>query len=478
TISRILDDGFYVSFHEYVAGLRKVEVQKYSLNFKPLGNFIHVSDAKHSSWQTEPIVSTNKNGYSLVVWNDKRNGRSDIYGRVLDENYEPVGDDFIINYFPVASNIKDKGAIPLSDGSFAVAYLNSASWANNKAYLQRISESGGKSGGMIYIGEVSLNDFKISLNENNGEIVITAYGDSPGSIKWWKYNYESESLTDKKIFPMSSYKAIDVSINEQLKTFVVWASADSSQNMKIFGKVYDEKGNVYIDTLNYFTSGNSNGYIDYLTSSIDNKDNITLLWSENYALNFYRKSKRTNDNYYQKIYVSSIAPPQIVFAKNNKLFFTYSARETIYYKYLNENKFEEKDGTLITLPSLISSSLRYYAKNSSSIFDNRLLVAFESNINGATGYDIWGKAFAVDFADTSKEFYYENLHDDVLYPVYPNPVNSIANLSYWVYSYHHVNISVYDVLGRKVKELVNGTKEEGIYEINFDVSDLSSGVYS
>ncbi|MBZ0198868.1 MAG: T9SS type A sorting domain-containing protein [Ignavibacteriaceae bacterium] len=40
-----------------------------------------------------------------------------------------------------------------------------------------------------------------------------------------------------------------------------------------------------------------------------------------------------------------------------------------------------------------------------------------------------------------------------------------------------VNISVYDILGRKVKELVNEEKPAGRYELKFDGSNLSSGVY-
>lgn len=40
-----------------------------------------------------------------------------------------------------------------------------------------------------------------------------------------------------------------------------------------------------------------------------------------------------------------------------------------------------------------------------------------------------------------------------------------------------VNIKVYDLLGREVRELVNEQKAAGFYTVNFNASNLSSGIY-
>ena len=42
---------------------------------------------------------------------------------------------------------------------------------------------------------------------------------------------------------------------------------------------------------------------------------------------------------------------------------------------------------------------------------------------------------------------------------------------------HLVTLKIYDVLGRKVAVLVNEEKPSGTYEVNFDASKLSSGLY-
>ncbi len=60
---------------------------------------------------------------------------------------------------------------------------------------------------------------------------------------------------------------------------------------------------------------------------------------------------------------------------------------------------------------------------------------------------------------------------------YPNPFNPSTTIEYYVPTNSHVNISIYDINGKKVKTLVNEIKNKGNYKINFDASDLSSGVY-
>ncbi len=60
---------------------------------------------------------------------------------------------------------------------------------------------------------------------------------------------------------------------------------------------------------------------------------------------------------------------------------------------------------------------------------------------------------------------------------YPNPFNPITTIEYSVPEAGIVNISVYNLLGEKVKEIVNSYKSAGVYKINFNPIHLSSGVY-
>ncbi|MCL4549721.1 MAG: SpaA isopeptide-forming pilin-related protein [Bacteroidetes bacterium] len=60
---------------------------------------------------------------------------------------------------------------------------------------------------------------------------------------------------------------------------------------------------------------------------------------------------------------------------------------------------------------------------------------------------------------------------------YPNPFNPTSTIRYEVPEMSFVNISVYDILGREIKVLVNEQKSPGHYQVIFDAKNLASGVY-
>lgn len=60
---------------------------------------------------------------------------------------------------------------------------------------------------------------------------------------------------------------------------------------------------------------------------------------------------------------------------------------------------------------------------------------------------------------------------------YPNPFNPTTKISYSIPQNGQVQIKVYDMLGNEIATLVNEQKQVGNYEVNFDASNLSSGVY-
>lgn len=60
---------------------------------------------------------------------------------------------------------------------------------------------------------------------------------------------------------------------------------------------------------------------------------------------------------------------------------------------------------------------------------------------------------------------------------YPNPFNPSTSIQYAVSSRQFVTLKVFDLLGREVVTLVNEEKPAGVYEVTFDATGLSSGVY-
>jgi agmatine/peptidylarginine deiminase len=60
---------------------------------------------------------------------------------------------------------------------------------------------------------------------------------------------------------------------------------------------------------------------------------------------------------------------------------------------------------------------------------------------------------------------------------YPNPFNPVTKIEFVIPNSSLVILKIYDVLGREVSTIVNEEKQPGTYEVEFNGSDLPSGVY-
>jgi hypothetical protein len=60
---------------------------------------------------------------------------------------------------------------------------------------------------------------------------------------------------------------------------------------------------------------------------------------------------------------------------------------------------------------------------------------------------------------------------------YPNPFNPVTTIRFGLARTVDVNLTLYDILGRRVAVLVNERRDAGVHEVRFDATGLSSGVY-
>ncbi len=64
-----------------------------------------------------------------------------------------------------------------------------------------------------------------------------------------------------------------------------------------------------------------------------------------------------------------------------------------------------------------------------------------------------------------------------LHQNYPNPFNPTTNIAFDMVEAGNVSISIFNIMGQKVAEIVNGNMEAGRHVVTFDATGLGSGLY-
>jgi hypothetical protein len=116
---------FTIVWQDVRNGDSDIYAQQLNSNGKTLGVNFRVNDDQEGNQQCYPSITMNKNGTSYIVWQDDRNGDSDIYGQQLIQNGFKSGSNFKIN-------IDDEG----SDQTFPATYLSKGklftTWENEE----------------------------------------------------------------------------------------------------------------------------------------------------------------------------------------------------------------------------------------------------------------------------------------------------------------------------------------------------------
>jgi hypothetical protein len=116
-----------------------------------------------------------------------------------------------------------------------------------------------------------------------------------------------------------------------------------------------------------------------------------------------------------------------------------------------------------------------YVTNVSSIVKNILFLTEEMGWGQSTlGLLITGNGGVTSVKNSSK---YSLGNYLILFDNYPNPFNPATIIEYLLEKPGNVSIIVYDQLGRVIKRYINEYKNSGHYKVEFDGSNISSGIY-
>ena len=106
-----------------------------------------------------------------------------------------------------------------------------------------------------------------------------------------------------------------------------------------------------------------------------------------------------------------------------------------------------------------------------SLIANLYLQDFKARYNGAGGN--------TEFTTPTSVSEHENLNtmNFELYQNFPNPFNPVTTIKFQTSKKEHADLTLYDMLGRKIKTLFDGTVQAGITSVNLNGKNLASGIY-
>lgn len=296
-----------------------------------------------------------------------------------------------------------------------------------------------------------------------------------------KFNIKTDDGTIRKVYS-------EASLEED-----VWSAITGvfdGQNVKIYinGKLDAEQ--VFTTSSSYSFNSNSStigncfgtffdGSMDnfYLTESVLTETDIkNLLKNKNIENGLVKLSF---DQGFGNDITNEISGESLTVSNGASINYTVSTAPLMYV--MNSTSITDEvigngEFTLVQQPqngSVDLSSSGDFTYNSGASFSNEDSFSYKEMINS-----VYSNEYKVEL------FYYPvDIDEDItvkgfeINSIYPNPFNPTTTINYSVKNDSELKLVVYNVSGSKVAELYNGNIKAGNHSINFDASNLSSGVY-
>ena len=335
--------------------------------------------------------------------------------------------------------------------------------------------------------------------------------DSSGTMKWIKRN-DIKSWGNRIC-------------TDSLGNIYICGSSDSAYSNKSYTLTikYDNNGNLIWKSVFGFANGTTSGLDIANAITLDDSLNVIIGGTAFYPSSYVALIvKYSNDGQrkWNRIYSSQSGVLEI----------TNDSRGNIYascYSEINTNRVLKYDkyGNLssdFANSNLSFGTIKFFKKNfiyalGTKRISGQYLLSFailDTNLNVLNSYEVapdtsssrqWGN---LSFDNNgcvfiSGNYLYENIMHNVnaffviklkqslgiinlsnnisenfsLFQNYPNPFNPATNIKYQIANNSFVELKIYSILGKEITTLVNEKQKPGTYEVTFDGSGLSSGIY-
>lgn len=328
---------------------------------------------------------------------------------------------------------------------------------------------------------------RTGLNAETEDVVTIVYKQNDGSILWTRsFNGGTSNIQDK---------AYAITVDDLDAVYVTGTSMRNGNN-DIFVIKYDYNGET--EWFNFFGEGydavpsrilatsNNNLLVCGYTmnsSQFGSEDFITLNYHTNNGNLKWYKPLNGHGN-------STDAAIDMVISKNNQSVYVtgYSKAGnnsprydilTVMYKVANGDL---QDSTTFNTSGQDDNNVNNIAIDDGgniylsgySVMNNSVTSATTMNINSSMLTMKYAGVLSKSHGKSSEKI---TKTEFSLNQNFPNPFNPVTVISFSITEAAHVTLRIFDITGREVLELVNENLEAGNHSVQFNGSNLSSGVY-
>lgn len=318
------------------------------------------------------------------------------------------------------------------DNSFVISGISSQS-----AFALRIDSVGNFIWQKIFSGGSTSGFYSFAESIQNG-LLFTGYIQNPDSTKIYvaKLDYDGNLIWEKS-YAANNNSNVGQKVIVNNESYIIGGNTDFNLE-KTFLLKLDTAGNV-IQTKVWVPYGSSKEFFDDMSAINTNKIVLTKRVDSSSTLYTYAKAQLIDSNF-------------------NLL------REQVYYPSYSYAIFS----SILPLPNrdvVFAGTFDYFSNWSSHRYD-MYTVRTDSNLNTAPFPPI---GLINNNQNQPKKY--------LLSQNSPNPFNPTTKISYEVPKTSFIEIELFDINGKFLMKLTSGSKNYGRFEIEFDGTEYSSGIY-
>ncbi|MEO8398649.1 MAG: T9SS type A sorting domain-containing protein [Ignavibacteriaceae bacterium] len=414
------------------------------------------------------------------------NNYSNIYNLKYDWNNDQfnnlslITNDSSLNINPLIFN-KFLFFQTNKNGNWDIAYkiFEDSVWSETKFVANSFDDEVQPT--LFSFGGFSNDDSVRVLYLKNNSVYLSTYRDS---IFQTELIFEgNDSISYSQPTGISYYKTL---INTPSTGVYIAAQKTTSKNAELvykykseFGDLEDENliiENNYLNNPKFISAEWSTRLLTY-ESNDENFNNIFLMydWANSKEESRYKDSLEgdLSDLHLAKMFSITKKNPLIKLRDyyfNYPHTFKYMINDSMFIsinKYLYLSQYQEYEDTLI-YTKIKNTSIDLGAINDGFIYYTIWEDSVDGNIQLFANKAILNTTDVNDPEIPNKFYLYQN---------YPNPFNPNTTIKFYNPHDSYIKLKIYNSLGEEVIRLIDGFIRNGIHEINFNASNLSSGIY-